>query len=121
MQERGGDRPRDAGGQGEPDSGRGQRLVVVVVRGAAVGAHGRLGVPAQRILQQPRQLRVSVRDMRRASVHQRRDNIPERGQREVDLGGLLQPVPRRARLALPLATRLIDQVQLVDPVTQQRR
>ena len=81
-------------------------LVVVVVDRADVRDHHRLRVPAERVLQHPRELRVAVRDVRRPPVDQRGDAVAERREREVDLGGLLQPVTRRTRLALPLRTGL---------------
>mmetsp|Transcript_39969 Transcript_39969/g.106958 ORF Transcript_39969/g.106958 Transcript_39969/m.106958 type:complete len:207 (-) Transcript_39969:126-746(-) len=36
----------------------------------------------------------------------------QRGERQVDLGGLLEPLPRRPRLPLPLAAGQVDQVEL---------
>ena len=50
--------------------------------------------------------------MLRLSVHQRRDDISERRQRQVDLGGLLQAVARRSRFRLALAASQVDQVEL---------
>lgn len=49
---------------------RGERLVVVPVGGADVGEHAALVVAAERVLEQPRQLRVAVGDVG-PLVHQR--------------------------------------------------
>ena len=40
------------------------------------------------------------------------DDVAEGGERQVDLGCLLKPITRRMRLALPLRTSQIDQVEL---------
>ena len=47
-----------------------------------------------------------------AVVRQRADDVAERGQRQIDLGGLPQPLGARLRLGLPLAARQVHQVQL---------
>mmetsp|Transcript_27415 Transcript_27415/g.78766 ORF Transcript_27415/g.78766 Transcript_27415/m.78766 type:complete len:517 (-) Transcript_27415:561-2111(-) len=93
---------------------RRERLVVVVVRGAEVCHHDRLRVAAQGVLEQARELRVPVGDVRGLAVHERGDHVAERRQGEVDLGGLLQPVAGGAGLALPLGARQVDHVQLAD-------
>ena len=51
--------------------------------------------------------------MRRA-LDERRDHVPERRERAVDVDGLRQPIARRARLTLPLAAREVDEVELAD-------
>ena len=48
----------------------------------------------------------------RPQTHQRRDDVAQRRQAEVDLGGLLEAVAGGARLGLPLAARQVDQVEL---------
>mmetsp|Transcript_52216 Transcript_52216/g.148859 ORF Transcript_52216/g.148859 Transcript_52216/m.148859 type:complete len:268 (+) Transcript_52216:785-1588(+) len=52
-----------------------QRLIVVEVNGPDASAHHRLGVSAQRVLQKPCKLGVSVWDERGLGVYQRRDYI----------------------------------------------
>lgn len=67
-------------------------------------------------LQEPRELRVSVRNVTTwLAIHQGTDHIPQRTQGQVDLGGFLQPVPGGPRLALPFAPSQIHQVQLPHP------
>mmetsp|Transcript_21413 Transcript_21413/g.73788 ORF Transcript_21413/g.73788 Transcript_21413/m.73788 type:complete len:203 (+) Transcript_21413:1929-2537(+) len=74
----------------------------------------RLRAAAQRLLQKPSQLRVAVRDVLRLAVDQRRDDVAQRRQGEVDLRRLLEPVARGPRLRLPLRTGQIDKVELAD-------
>mmetsp|Transcript_7302 Transcript_7302/g.18852 ORF Transcript_7302/g.18852 Transcript_7302/m.18852 type:complete len:202 (-) Transcript_7302:123-728(-) len=54
------------------------RLVKVVVRRPHVGNHHGLGVAAQRVLQQPRQLGVAVGDVAALAVHQGADDVAQR-------------------------------------------
>lgn len=63
-------------------------------------------------LQQPGQLGVAVWHVRPLAVCQGADHVAQRRQRQVDFGGLLEPLPGRARLALPLAAGQIDQIEL---------
>ena len=51
------------------------------------------------------------------SVHEGGDDVPQGGEGEVDLGRLLEPVPRSPRLGLPLTPRQIHQVELTLQVT----
>lgn len=51
--------------------------------------HHGFGIAPQRILQEPCQFGVTVGHMGALAIHQRRDNVPKRGKREVDLGGFL--------------------------------
>ena len=62
-------------------------------------------------LEKPGQSGVPVRDVLRAAVHQGGDDVAEGGQGEVDLGGLLQSVPGRLSLALPLTASQVNQVE----------
>jgi len=91
---------------------RAQRFVIVVVGRRQAGDHQRLGVAAERVLQKPGEFRVAIRNVRRASVDQRRYDVAERRQRQINLGRLFETVPHRARLALPLAPGQVDQVEL---------
>mmetsp|Transcript_49217 Transcript_49217/g.111493 ORF Transcript_49217/g.111493 Transcript_49217/m.111493 type:complete len:244 (-) Transcript_49217:168-899(-) len=93
---------------------RRERLVVVVVCRAEVRHHHRLGVAAQRVLQQARELGVAVGDVRGLAVHERGDHVPQSGEREVNLGRLLEPLARRPGLALPLGACQVDHVELAD-------
>lgn len=43
------------------------------------------------------------------AIHQRRDNIPQRGKREVDLGSFLQSLPRGSSFCLSFRTLERDQ------------
>lgn len=52
--------------------------------------------------------------MRSITAYQGRYDIAQRRQGEVDLGGLLQPLPGCARLALPLTAGQVHQVQLAN-------
>mmetsp|Transcript_33957 Transcript_33957/g.77860 ORF Transcript_33957/g.77860 Transcript_33957/m.77860 type:complete len:393 (+) Transcript_33957:1380-2558(+) len=90
----------------------GERLVIVPVGRAKVGNHHGLRVPAERVLQQPRQLGVAVRNVRALAVDERGDAIAQRGEAEVDLRRLLEPISRSLRLRLPFRARQVDQVQL---------
>mmetsp|Transcript_71645 Transcript_71645/g.115663 ORF Transcript_71645/g.115663 Transcript_71645/m.115663 type:complete len:268 (-) Transcript_71645:884-1687(-) len=94
---------------------RGQRLVVVVVSWTKVRNHHRLGVATKRVLQQPCELGVSVRDVRGLAVHKGRDDVPQRREREVDLRRLLEPIASGTCLALPLRARQVHHVQLAHP------
>ena len=58
-------------------SQRAQRLVVVVVGRRQTGDHQRLGVAAERVLQETSQLGVAVRDVGRPAVDQRRDDVAQ--------------------------------------------
>ena len=49
--------------------------------------------------------------MLRSAVHQGRDHVPQGGQGEVDLGGLLQSVPCRLSLALPFTAGKIHKIE----------
>lgn len=62
--------------------------------------HDSLGVATQRVLQQPRQLGVAVRDVGRLAVHQGRYNIAQDREGLVDLGGFFEAGARRLCLAL---------------------
>ena len=46
------------------------------------------------------------------AIYERRDDVSQRGQREVDLVGLLQPRSRRFCLGLALRTGQIDKIEL---------
>ena len=71
-------------------SQRARRLVVVVVGRRQTGDHQRLGVAAERVLQETGQLGVAVRDVGRPAVDQRRDDVAQCRQRHVDLGRFLR-------------------------------
>mmetsp|Transcript_16992 Transcript_16992/g.55352 ORF Transcript_16992/g.55352 Transcript_16992/m.55352 type:complete len:383 (+) Transcript_16992:1139-2287(+) len=90
-------------------------LIEVPVGRAHVCHHHRLGVAAQRVLQQSRQLRVSVRDVLRLSIHQRRDAVPECRERQINLSRLFEPVPFGGRLGLALRSGQVHQIQLAHP------
>ena len=62
-------------------------------------------------LEEPGQSGVPVGDVLGAAVHQGGDDVAEGGQGEVDLGGLLQSVPGRLSLALPLTASKVNQVE----------
>jgi len=84
-------------GSGTSGSGgdipQGAHRFLEVVVGRRDGCHHeRFRVAAQRVLQEPGQLRVAIRDVLPLAVHQRRNHVPERGQRQVDLAALLQAV-----------------------------
>jgi hypothetical protein len=61
---------------------------------AQTGAVYRFGVASEGVLQQARQLGVTVRHVRTLGVDQRLDHVAQRGQRQVDVIGLLQAVAR---------------------------
>ena len=84
-------------------------LIVVVVGGPDVGNHHRFGVSTQRILQQPREFGVAVRDVIRFTVDERLDDITKRRQREVDLGALAKPCASSPGFLLPLAAGKVDE------------
>ena len=63
-------------------------LLAVVVCGRDVDEHERLGVAAERVLHQHRQLVVAVRDEALLAA-QRRDDVTQRRQRLVDAHRLL--------------------------------
>ena len=52
------------------------------------------------------------------AVHQGGDDVAEGGQGEVDLGGLLQSVPSRLSLALPLTASKVNQVEFSLEISQ---
>mmetsp|Transcript_27414 Transcript_27414/g.78760 ORF Transcript_27414/g.78760 Transcript_27414/m.78760 type:complete len:483 (-) Transcript_27414:666-2114(-) len=89
-----------------------QGLVIVVVDGAYASAHHGLRVASKRVLQQPCQLGVSVGDKRRLGVHERGDHVAQGTQGHVDLRGLLQRLPARPCLALPLGAGQVHHVHL---------
>ncbi len=64
--------------------------------------HNGFGVAAERVLQESGELGVPVGDVSTLPVHQGRDNVPQGGQRQVDLCCFLQALSRRPGLRLPL-------------------
>ena len=69
-------------------------------------------------LEEPGQSGVPVGDVLGAAVHQGGDDVAEGGQGEVDLGGLLQSVPGRLSLALPLTASKVNQVEFSLEISQ---
>ena len=61
-------------------------------------------------LQQACELGVPVWRVPASGVHKGTDDIPQGTQGHVDLGGLLQTVPSRPCLALPLAASQVHQI-----------
>ena len=68
--------------------------------------HHGLGVATERILQQAGEFGVPVRHVGALAVHQSGDDIPQGGEREIDLRGFLQALPCGARF--PLSLRTLD-------------
>ncbi|KOO22595.1 hypothetical protein Ctob_003354 [Chrysochromulina tobinii] len=91
---------------------RRHRFVKIPIRRPEIGHHHGLRVPAKRVLQQARQPRVAVRDVRALAVDEGRDAVAERRERQVDLGRLLESVAARLRLRLALGARQVDEVEL---------
>ncbi|KAG5458901.1 MAG: hypothetical protein BJ554DRAFT_791, partial [Olpidium bornovanus] len=89
-----------------------QGLVVVVTRRAQRGDHERFRVAAERVLEQPSQLRVAVGNVRALPVNERRYDVPEGRQAEVNLRRLFQPLACCLRLGLTLGSGKVDEVQL---------
>ena len=75
-------------------------LVVVVVCRSAIRAHDCLRIASEAVLQQSSELGVTVRDVRRLGVNQRRDDVTQRRERQVDLVGLLQTVSSGSSLCM---------------------
>ena len=50
-----------------------------------------------------------------APIHQCRDDVAQRRQRQVDLGGLAEAISCGARLGLTLTARQVNQVELARP------
>lgn len=98
-------------------SKRAHRLVVVVIGWTDVGHHDRLGVAAQRVLEETGELGVAVRNVRALAVYQGRYDVAQSGEREIDLGCLLQSNACGSRLGLTLAAGQIDQVKLANADT----
>ena len=95
---------------------RAQRLLVVVAGGRQGGDHQRLRVAAERVLEEARELRVAIRYVLGLAVDERRYDVAERRERQVDLGGLLEAIAGGARLRLALAARQVHQIELADLV-----
>mmetsp|Transcript_16436 Transcript_16436/g.57432 ORF Transcript_16436/g.57432 Transcript_16436/m.57432 type:complete len:449 (+) Transcript_16436:1792-3138(+) len=77
------------------------------------GNDDRPRVAAERVLQQPRQRRVSIRDVRASLLRQRLDAVAERRQRLVDRRQLLgAPGVQPSRRVPLLAARQVDEVEL---------
>ena len=99
-----------------------ERFFEVGIRGRYARDHARAGVAAERILQQPGELGVAVRDVQvpRSEVllppllvvRYGVDHVAQGEQAAVDVDGLLKPVPRRARALVSLRTRQVHQVKL---------
>lgn len=66
--------------------------------------HHGFGVASQRILKESCKFGVTVGHMGTLAIHQCRDDIPQRGKREVDLSGFLQPLPRGSSFRLSFRT-----------------
>mmetsp|Transcript_1282 Transcript_1282/g.3028 ORF Transcript_1282/g.3028 Transcript_1282/m.3028 type:complete len:291 (-) Transcript_1282:645-1517(-) len=86
-------------------------FVIVVVSRPNVCHHHSLGVATKRVLEQPGELRVSVRNVRGLPIHEGRDHIPEGGKREVDLCGLFEALASGTCLALTLRASQVHHVQ----------
>ena len=90
------------------------RLVEVVIRGAHIRNHHCLCVAAQRVLQETGELTVAVRDVRCLGVGERGDNVAERGEREINLGGFLETVACSTGLRNTFRAGQIHHVELAD-------
>ena len=91
-----------------------ERLHKVPVAGGDAGDHRRDAVPAQTVLQHPRQLRVAVGNVRGLlrAVAQRRDDVPEVEQARVDGDALAGALSHRSGAGQPLRARQVDKVEL---------
>mmetsp|Transcript_8478 Transcript_8478/g.12962 ORF Transcript_8478/g.12962 Transcript_8478/m.12962 type:complete len:292 (-) Transcript_8478:213-1088(-) len=87
-------------------------LLAVVVGRSAVSNHDGLRVSSEGVLQDTRQLRVTIRNVRALRIDQRTNHVAQRRQRQVNLGGLLQTVAGGSGLALTLTSSQIDDVEL---------
>ena len=96
------------GARGEAQ--RGEGLGGVVRRGRARHQHHRFRVAAERLLQDARELRVAVRDVRLA-VGEGGDDEAEGREGGVDLLGFLKRLARRSRLRHLLRPRQVRQVE----------
>lgn len=90
---------------------RGQRLLVAAARRRDGGDHERLGVAAERVLEDVGQFRSSIRNVR-VSIHQRLNYQPQIAQAQVDLRALAQPLAARAGAVDALRAREVHEVHL---------
>lgn len=74
----------------------------LILHSVSLTYHDGLGVAPQRVLQQSGELGVAVGDVRGLPIHQTGDDVPQHHEGEVDLPGLLQPLPLCVSLVLPL-------------------
>ena len=65
-------------------------LIEIVIGRADAGDHESLGVPPEGGLEEACQLGVAVGDVGGAAVYKGRDDVAQRREGEVDLGGLLE-------------------------------
>ncbi len=64
--------------------------------------HKRFGVTTKGVLEQPRETRVTVGNVRTLAIHQGRNYVAQGGQRKIDLGCFHETLAFRSGLALPL-------------------
>ena len=93
---------------------RGQSLIQIVIGGSHVRNHDCFGVATKTILQYAGQLGVAIRDVRAFRIREGRDNMAQRGERQVNLRRFFEAVTGSASLRLTFATGQIDNVKLAD-------
>ena len=90
-------------------------LLELAVRGRDARNHDRATVAAERVLEQPRHLRVAVRHVPDALlVGERCDAVAQREQRAVDVGSLLEAGALVVGLARPLRASQVHHRELAD-------
>ena len=93
---------------------RRQRLLELSRGGRHAREQGASRASAERLLEQKRELRISVRDVAILTVrhvHERLDDVPERGEGLVDGGSLLQANPRGLGGSLALGSGEVHQME----------
>lgn len=91
---------------------RTQSLIKIIVSRTQISYHHRLSIPSQRILQQPSQLRIPIRNMWWLRIHQCTYHIPQWCQWLIYINSLLKSISHRLSLTLSLTPSQIHQIQL---------
>lgn len=92
-------------------SERADCLIAVVVRRPTVRNHYCFCITAQGVLEDTRQFGVSVWNVGALGIDETANDMAKRGERQVDLGGLLESIACCSRLALPLTTRQVNNIE----------
>ncbi len=88
-----------------------QSFIKIIISRAKISNHYRFSIPAQRVLQQPSQLAIPVRNMSRFIIYKCRDHVSQSCQRLVYINSFFETVSLGLGFRLSFRTGQIHQVQ----------